>query len=331
MCGRRWRSAAALHRNKKLLRVAESRPGDRAELKLRRYWGGALFRRLFVVVLSLGLAFAAFACSDDSDADPTATVPGGQSAAQTVAPTTAALSGGLTVFAAASLRDAFTEVEKSFEAANPGVDVTYHFAGSPALRTQLMEGAKADIYAPADTNNMQQALEANLVADAGETFTHNRLAVIMPKDNPANITALQDLGNDGVKLVLVLALAEVPVGTYARRSLTKMDADGSFGEGFSARVLANMVSEEPNVKAVVTKVQLGEADAGIVYVTDVTAGVAPDVKVIEIPDGFNVIATYPIALTAAPANPDAAEAFIDFVLSADGQAILARFGFQPIE
>ena len=176
---------------------------------------------------------------------------------------------------------------------------------------------------------MRQALDAGLVVDAGETFTRNRLALIVPADNPAKITALRDLGNDGVKLVL--ALDAVPVGRYARESIAKMAADGSFGEGFSDRVLANLVSEEPNVKAVVTKVQLGEADAGIVYVTDVTAGVAADVKVIEIPDAYNVLATYPMALTADAANPAAAAAFVAFVLSPAGQAIMTRFGFQPIE
>lgn len=286
------------------------------------------FGRLFLVLAPLGIAFAVVGCVDKSNSNPTDMPNAG---ATTAAPSTTAAvaSGELAVFAAASLTDAFTEMKAAFETTKPGVRITYNFAGSPALRTQLQEGARADIFAAADTNNMRQALDAGLVVDAGETFTRNRLALIVPANNPAKITALRDLGNDGVKLVL--ALDAVPVGRYARESIAKMAADGSFGEGFSDRVLANLVSEEPNVKAVVTKVQLGEADAGIVYVTDVTAGVAADVKVIEIPDNFNILATYPIALTVDAANPAAAAAFVAFVLSPAGQAIMTRFGFKPIE
>lgn len=286
------------------------------------------FGRRFLGLAALGIALATGGCGDNSSGGSAPTRNANISAAPATA-TAAVVSGDLVVFAAASLTDAFTEMKAAFETANPGVQITYNFAGSPALRTQLQEGARADIFVAADANNMRQALDARLVADAGTTFTHNRLALIVPANNPAKITVLHDLGNDGVKLVL--ALAEVPVGRYARESIAKMEADGSFGERFRARVLANLVSEEPNVKAVVTKVQLGEADAGIVYVTDVTEGVAADVKVIGIPDAYNVLATYPVALTAHPTNADAAAAFVAFVLSEEGQAILASFGFQPIE
>lgn len=240
-----------------------------------------------------------------------------------------AIGGEIVVFAAASLTDAFEDIANAFEAGHPGTRVTMNFGGSPALRTQLQEGASGDIYAPADTDNMQQALDAGVVIDAGRIFTRNRLAVIVPAGSPAGITALQDLGNQGVQLVL--ATSDVPVGRYARKSIDKMHADGSFGEGFTSRTLANVVSEEPNVKAVVTKVQLGEADAAIVYVTDVTADIAGDVSVIDIPDDFNVVATYPIAVTTSAENTVGAEALIAFVLSEEGQAILENYGFQPIE
>jgi molybdate transport system substrate-binding protein len=233
------------------------------------------------------------------------------------------------VFAAASLTDSFEDIGTAFEDANDGTSVAFNFAGSPALRTQLQEGADADVYASADTNNMQQALDASLVVDDGEMFTRNRLVVIVPADNPANVTALQDLSKDGLKLVL--AAEDVPVGRYAQESIAKMQAEGSFGETFSDDVLANVVSNEPNVKAVVTKVQLGEADAGIVYVTDVTAEVEADISTIDIPDDLNVVAVYPIAVTTNAGNPETAQAFIDFVLSGEGQAILAGYGFQPIE
>jgi molybdate transport system substrate-binding protein len=153
--------------------------------------------------------------------------------------------------------------------------------------------------------------------------------IIVPADNPAGIEEPADLANDGLRLVL--ALAEVPVGRYARDSLTSMAADPAFGETFDDDVLSNLVSEEPNVKAVVTKVQLGEADAGIVYVSDVTPDVAGDITTIDIADAHNVIAEYPIAITTETGETEVAEAFIAFVLSGDGQAILEEYGFIPIE
>jgi molybdate transport system substrate-binding protein len=128
-------------------------------------------------------------------------------------------------------------------------------------------------------------------------------------------------------LKLVLAQKDVPVGNYARQALDKFSADAAYGPDFSSKVLANLVSEEANVKAVVTKIQLGEADAGIVYVTDVTAGVSGDITQIDIPDAFNVIASYPIAITKDASRPAAAQVFIDYILSAAGQATLKSFGF----
>ena len=289
----------------------------------------ALGRTAGALLLATALVLAA--CGDDDDPAEPISAP---SIASTQAATYAAIeapaaTGDITVFSAASLTAAFEDIGAAFEAANAGTSVTFNFAGSPALRTQLTEGADADIYASADTNNMTQALEADLVVDEVVIFAQNRLAVIVPVGNPANITTLQDLSKDGVKLVL--AQADVPVGRYARESLIKMQDEGSFGETFSDDVLANLVSEEPNVKAIVTKVQLGEADAGIVYVTDVTADVAADVTLIEIPDALNIIATYPIAVTTNAANVPAAEAFIAFVLSDEGQTILAEYGFRPVD
>ena len=286
--------------------------------------GNKTWHRLAAAGLAFALVIASACSDDDSGESPT-------SEATAEASTAAApqVEGEVIVFAASSLTAAFEDIATAFEAEHAGSDVTLNFGGSPALRTQLQEGARADVYAPADTNNMQQALEADLVADEGVTFTRNRLAVIVPADNPAGITALQDLANEGINLVL--AAEDVPVGRYARESIAKMQADGSFGEDFETQVLSNVVSSEPNVKAVVTKVQLGEADAGIVYVTDVTEEIAGDVTVIDIPDEFNVIATYPIASTSESENPAASAAFIDFVLSDAGQAILAEYGFQPLE
>jgi molybdate transport system substrate-binding protein len=201
--------------------------------------------------------------------------------------------GNLTVFAAASLTDAFGQVETDLEAAHPGLTITYNFAGSQALVTQLQEGAKADVFASANNAQMKAAIDNGSISGEPEPFVRNRLAVVVPADNPAGIDSPADLGQDGLKLVL--AQAEVPVGKYARESLCKMGQDSAtFGDDFVNSVAANIVSEEEDVRDVLAKVELGEADAGIVYVSDANAG-KDQVKLIEIPSGVNVIATYPIA------------------------------------
>jgi molybdate transport system substrate-binding protein len=232
----------------------------------------------------------------------------------------------LTVFAAASLTDAFTEIGAAFDAANPGVTTTFNFAGSQALRTQIEEGAPADVFASASGKEMDTLVTGGLVAqDSVQIFLTNKLVVILPADNPAGITILENLAKPGIKLVL--AAEEVPVGKYARQALDLMDA--SFGAGFKDKVLANVVSNEDNVKQVVAKVQLGEADAGIVYISDSIA--APDLKSIEIPANLNVIAKYPIAPLVKSANADLAAKFIEYVLSTEGQDILSKWGFAPIK
>jgi molybdate transport system substrate-binding protein len=232
--------------------------------------------------------------------------------------------GPMTVFAAASLTDTFTEIEGTLEESNPGLDITFNFAGSQALLTQLQEGATADVAAFAATAPMATAVEDGLTAADPVTFAWNRLTVVVPSDNPAGITSPSDLGKDGVKLVL--AAPEVPAGNYARQSVCLMAADpGTYGDDFIAKVAGNIVSEEDNVRSVLAKVTLGEADAGFVYTSDVT----DDVTAIKIPDDVNVIADYPIA-PLAEGNAELADAFISFVLSDEGQAILERYGFLPV-
>lgn len=232
----------------------------------------------------------------------------------------------LNVFAAASLTDAFTEIGKSFEQAHPGVTVTFNFAGSQALRTQIEEGAPADVFASANKTEMDALVTGAHVAEGTpQVFLNNKLVVILPADNPAALAKLENLANSGIKLVL--AAEEVPVGKYARQALDQMN--GQFGSGFNDKVLANVVSNEDNVKQVVAKVQLGEADAGIVYTSDAAA--APELKTIEIPAEFNVIAEYPIARLTKTVNADQADAFIAYVLSTDGQAILQKWGFAAPE
>jgi molybdate transport system substrate-binding protein len=235
------------------------------------------------------------------------------------------IQGQLTVFTAASLTDAFKEMGANIEQANPGTKVIFNFAGSPTLRTQLAQGARADVFASADEPNMQGAQKEGTIASEPRLFVRNQLVVIVPEANPARVMQLQDLAKPGVKLVLTNK--EVPVGNYSRQALAKMSQDAAFGSEFATRVLANLVSEETNVKQVVAKVQLGEAHAGIVYSSDVTPAVRGAVKVLAIPEPFNVIAQYPIAVVREAPNAPGAQAFIDYVLSPAGQAILTKHGF----
>jgi molybdate transport system substrate-binding protein len=233
----------------------------------------------------------------------------------------------LTVFAAASLTGAFTEMGAMFEASHPGVTITFNFAGSGTLRTQLEQGAVADVFASANTKEMDTLVTDKLVAaDFSQIFVTNSLLVILPVSNPANLQTLQDLARPGIKLLL--GDTTVPAGIYARQILANMDKDPIFSTSYSTQVLANVVSNETNVKQVVSKVQLGEADAGIVYASDTIA--APELKTIQFPILDNVIAKYPISRLKSAIHPDLAESFITYILSSDGQTILQKWGFIPI-
>src|SRR5439155_2670434 len=219
----------------------------------------------------------------------------------------------VTVLAAASLTDAFTAAAHEFEASDRGTRVRLSFAGSPALVAQLEQGETADVVALADGPNMQQLVQHHLV-DAPRTFARNRLAIAVAKGNPKHIVGLADL--ERVGLVVVLAGPSVPAGRYARDALTR------------AGLVVPKASQEEDVKAVLTKVALGEADAGIVYVTDVRAA-AGKVEGVRIPDAANVIATYPIATARKAAAAKGGRAFVAYLLSPAGQRTLARFGFLP--
>lgn len=286
---------------------------------MKQFFKGGL-ALVFAALLATGLV----ACGDDAGPDPTPTT------AVPAATATPSVTGNITVFAAASLTDAFNELATEFKKANPGVgEITFNFAGSSALRTQLEQGAKAEIFASADTVQMDAAKKSGVVVSGGDKiFARNSLVIIAPKSNPAKVAAPLDLKNPGLKLVL--AAPEVPVGNYARQMFVKMEADPAFGAGFNDAVLKNVVSNESNVKQVVAKVQLGEADAGVVYGTDITASVAPDLTRVEVPTALNIIAEYPIALTKDAGNTKAAQAFMDYVLSSAGQTILKKYGFQGI-
>jgi molybdate transport system substrate-binding protein len=231
----------------------------------------------------------------------------------------------VSVFAAQSLTEAFTTIGKRFEQQNPGVTVRFNFAGSQVLATQIEQGAKADVFASADQRWMQYAADKKLLAAPAQIFARNRLVVVIPKSNPGAIERLQDLARPG--LTLVLAGRQVPVGAYSREALKRLAGAGGFPRNYDQLVLANLASEEENVRAVLAKVQLREADAGIVYQTDITASVRPQIRLLEVPDPYNPIAEYPIAPVTGGGALGAE--FIALVLSAGGQAVLGAAGFLP--
>jgi molybdate transport system substrate-binding protein len=233
----------------------------------------------------------------------------------------------LTVYAAASLTEAFGELGRQFERNHPGLVVRFNFAGSQQLVSQLDAGATADVFASADQRWMSFAQEKGLVTGDTPVFARNRLVVIVPRTNPARIGKVEDLAGRGIKIVM--AAEAVPAGKYSREAIHRLAGAPGYPADYDRHVLANVVSQEENVKAVVAKVQLGEADAGLVYRSDVTPAVARYVRTLEIPDRYNVIAAYPITIVRSAANPEAARQFIDLVLSAAGQQVLARHGLIP--
>jgi len=264
-----------------------------------------------VLVLVVAVAALAAACSNGNDASTVGSSGGGS-------PSTSTSNVELTVSAASSLTNAFTDVGRGFEAQNDGVTVTFNFGPSDGLAEQIEQGAPVDVFASASPTWMD-AVEKDPGASGRQDFAKNRLAIIVPLDNPAGISKVEDLAKPGVKLVL--AAEGVPAGDYARQ-IFKM-------AGISQAALANVVSNEEDVKAVITKLLSGDADAGIGYVTDVTPDIADQVKLIEIPDDQNVIATYPIAVVAGSANADLARRFVDYVLG-PGEGVLHRYGFLPV-
>ncbi len=240
--------------------------------------------------------------------------------------TTSTQSTKLTVYAAASLTDAFNQTGQAFGANNSGVTVAFNYAGSQVLATQIKQGATADVFASADQKNMKTVQDAGLMNNSSVVvFAENKLAIIVPTSNPANITSLSDLAKSGVKLDI--ENSSVPAGNYSLQMLAKASNNSTYGSGFERSVLANVVSQETNVNDVVTKVALGQADAGLVYKSDVPAAYQSKVQVITIPDSVNVLAHYYIGVVSASSNAQQAQNFINFVTSPGGQAILSSYGF----
>ncbi len=234
----------------------------------------------------------------------------------------------ITVFAASSLTEAFTELADAFEGEYPGSSVTLNFDGSQRLRFQLEHGARADVFASADQRQMELAKEAGVLAGEAVHFASNRLVIIVPEPEEAagvpSVQSVADLSREGVKLAL--AQEEVPAGRYANEVIQRMAVDPRLGPGYADSVVANVVTEETNVRNVLQKVALGEVDAGFVYYSD--ARVASDVSMVQIPDEASVAAVYTIAVLDSSNLAEAANDFIDYVESDAGQEILRRHGFE---
>jgi molybdate transport system substrate-binding protein len=263
-------------------------------------------RRVLILIAATSAGLAA--CSDDDGGSTDATNATGGTAESVE----------LTVSGGSSLTDAFGEIGGAFESENPGVTVTFNFGPSDGLATQINGGAPVDVFASASPTWMDSVQDDGPGVSDRADFAKNRLTIIVPADNPAGVEDIDDLTEDGLKLVI--AAEGVPAGDYAREIFDNA--------GISEAAMANVVSNAEDVRAVVTSVASGEADAGIVYVTDVTADVADQVTQIEMPDDINVIATYPIAVVNDTQETDLAKSFVDYVLG-PGQQTLAEYGFLP--
>jgi molybdate transport system substrate-binding protein len=233
--------------------------------------------------------------------------------------------GTLTVFAASSLTDAFGVLTKTFEERNPGVRVRQSFESSSTLLTQIQQGAPADVFASAAQEEMNSAVEDGLVAGKPQIFARNREVVMVPSDNPANIRSMRDLAKPGTKLVL--AEEGVPAADYALEILDKANAE--YGSDFKQDVLSNVVSQEADIRASVGRVALGDADATFGYASDYTPDIRDQVRVIQIPEELNIIATYPIAALKGADSPELAQKWVNLVISDEGQRVLKTWGFEP--
>jgi len=235
----------------------------------------------------------------------------------------------LTVFTAASLTGAFSEIGEMYEN-ETGISVAFNFDGSQTLRTQIENGAYADLFASANMKQMNSVKDGGLMNNSSIViFTRNKLSLIVPKDNPAKITNLSDLARPGIKIVI--GTKDVPVGDYALQIIARLGNDSAYGPDYETEVLANVISQETNVNYVVTKVALGEADVGFAYISDITENLASKVDKIDIPDEYNIIAEYPMGMLLESKHPAESQEFMDLVISDEGRAVLEKYGFAPVE
>jgi molybdate transport system substrate-binding protein len=271
--------------------------------------------RLVTSIAALAVVLAA--CS--SGAAPT------PSAAASVAASPAAASVDLTIYAAASLKAVLAKAQTAYQAANPGTTLAISTDSSSALETKIKQGAPADVFLSADTTNPQKLVDTGLAAGTVTKFAGNLLTVIVPMANPAGIKTPADLARPGIKVIA--AGDTVPITKYATQLVANLAKQPGYPADFVAQYTANIVTREDNVAAVVAKIELGEGDAGIVYVTD--AKTSTKVMTIAVPDAANVPATYGGVVVKASPNVAAAQAFLAWLAGPDGQAILASFGFLP--
>lgn len=234
----------------------------------------------------------------------------------------------LIVFAAASLADAFEGIAVDFEAAHPGVEVLFSFAGSSTLAAQIAEGAPADVFASANPRQMEAVRESGRLSADPVVFAYNRLALIVPTGDTAGVGSVGDLARPGLRILI--ASEGVPLRDYTERMLSALAGDADYGTAFVDGFRANVISEEPNARQVAAKIALGEAGAAIVYTSDVTPTLREAVRVLEIPDAANTTAEYPMAILSNSARPELAQAWIEAVLSDEGQAALAAWGFMTV-
>jgi molybdate transport system substrate-binding protein len=284
-----------------------------------------MLQRFTPVGLAL-LVFVVVGCTAAGPAEGTLSTPTASPAVSVSTSSAAAddLTGDVVVFAASSLTDAFKDIATEFQHAHPHARAVFSFGGSSQLAIQLVNGARADVFASADQDQMDVAKKGHALLEQQQVFIRNRLMVIAPQDNPASITSLQDLARPGVKVVG--AQASVPIGAYTAQLLKSASANANFGADFEQRVERNVVSREDTVRQIVAKIQLGEADAAVVYVTDVTPQIANQFVRVSLPEDLQVTAQYPIAVGNGH-NRAGGEAFVAFVQSPVGQHILANWGF----
>jgi molybdate transport system substrate-binding protein len=285
-----------------------------------------IHRRLAWPAVAVLATVLAAACSGGGGAT-TAPSVAAPSAAPSAAESAMAsgVAGELTIFGAASLKGALEQAKAAYEAANPGTTLTLSTDSSSALETQIEQGAPADVFLSADTTNPQKLVDGGSASGDPTVFAGNKLTVITPTDNPGGVATPADLAKTGLKVIA--AGDGVPITKYASQLVVNLAKEAGYPANFVDAYDANVVSKEDNAKAVVAKIELGEGDAGIVYVTDAAA--SDKVKAVDVPDSANVPATYAGVVVKASQNQDAATKFLTWFAGPEGQAILSTFGFLP--
>lgn len=234
----------------------------------------------------------------------------------------------LTVFCGAGLTGALSEIGGLYENAT-NMSVEFNFDGVPALRAQIEQGAYADVLVSANLKHMDALKSEGFINNSTvEVFARNKVAIIVPNGNPANITSLKDLAAPGVKILM--GTKDLPAGDYALQVLDRLAADPEYGPVYKESVLSNVVSQETTVNRIVSKIALGEADAGFAFISDVSPEMIGKVTRISVPDKYNVVGDFPVGVLSQSKYPEEAQAFLDLMRSSDGQAVLEKYGFIPV-